>query len=159
MRNAGMVVAVPLFVITLLAGVFNWQVCGPCVALLGGAAAGYLVNQWLRPETSGLAARRGAQAGALAGVGALLGHVVGGLLGAARLGPAAAAAQLAEIMRAMGQPPLPTDLNPTTFYLSAGLTSLCLGLFDIALTAAVGALAGMIAYQMLSRRGTSAPAR
>jgi hypothetical protein len=59
----------------------------------------------------------------------------------------------------MGQPPLATDLNPTTFYLSAGLTSLCLGLFDIALTAAVGALAGMIAYQMLSRRGTSAPAR
>ena len=157
MRNVGMAVGIAVFVIAVLAGVFNSQVCVPCLALVGGAAAGFLANRGARPANAGEGARRGARAGAVAGVWALLGHVVGGLLGAARLGPAGAAAQMAELLEMMGQPPLPSNLDPTTFYLSAGVTSLCFGVFEVALMAAVGALAGMIAYQM-SNRGTAAPA-
>jgi hypothetical protein len=148
MRNAGFTVGVVMFLIALLAGVFNAQLCAPCVALVGGAAAGYLASQWRRPSTSGMAARQGAMAGAAAGVGALLGHLVGGLVGAARIGMEAAAAQVNELMRSMGLPPLQTELNPVTYYVSAAATSVCFGVFEIALMAAVGALGGVLWYQM-----------
>jgi hypothetical protein len=148
MRNAGLMVGVVMFLIALLAGVFNAQICAPCVALVGGAAAGYLASQWLRPGTSGMAARQGAMAGAAAGVGALLGHLVGGLVGAARIGMEAAAAQVNDLMRTLGLPPQPATLNPTTYYVSAALTSVCFGVFEIALMAAVGALGGALWYQM-----------
>ncbi len=157
MRNTAVMIAVAVFVVTVLAGVFNSQVCVPCLALIAGAAAGWLAVQRTGVESSGTAARRGAQAGALAGVGALLGHIVGGLIGAARLGPAGAAAQLADIMRQLDMPALPSDLNPTTFYLSAGITSLCFGLFEVALMAAVGAIAAAIAAGMGRRGGAVAP--
>jgi hypothetical protein len=157
MRNTVLGIAVAVFVLTVLAGVFNSQICVPCLALIAGAVAGYLAGRGTGAATTSEAAKRGAQAGALAGVGALLGHLVGGLIGAARLGPEGAAAQVAEIMRQLGMEPLPSDLNPATYYASAAATSLCFGLFEVAIMAGVGALAGMAAGQM-GRGGTAVEA-
>ena len=152
MRTVAVVVAAPVFVLAGQASVYNAQVCGPCVALLGGAAAGYWVNRRLEAETSDRAMRQGARAGAWAGLGAFLGHTLGGLIGAAVLGPGTAAQQTAPWLRALGLPELPANPNPVTYYGGALFASCCFGLFDVAVMAGVGALAGMVWYQM-GRRG------
>lgn len=144
MRNPALVFGGLAFLTALVAGVFNSQLCVPCLALFLGLGAGYFSAQAARPATTDAATRVGAAAGALGGAGALLGHVVGGLLGAARIGPQGASQLMEGILRDMGLTVPSTIADPVPYYAAALFGSLCFGFLDVLLMAGLGALGGLL---------------
>jgi hypothetical protein len=129
---------------------FLFPLCVPCLALVVGAGAGYLTGLWDKPLNNSLSIQRGAGAGAIAGVGALLGHVFGGLGAAAFVGPEGAI----DMMRQFGFDLGTTEslsANPAIYYASAGFTGCCFGLFEVALMAALGAVGGILWWNMTGK--------
>lgn len=147
MRRPILIAGVIGFVGAVIAGYANSQVCVPCLALVLGAAAGYLACRWREPATEGQSARLGGASGAVSGLGALAGHVVGGLIGAVRLGPVGAASQLDSIARSLGVTVPQAPVSVTSYYASALGSSACCGVFEVFVMAATGALAGVIWYR------------
>lgn len=130
--------------------------CVPCLALVAGALAGYLAGVWDRPAENGRAIQRGALAGTLGGAGALLGHLVGGLLAAATVGPQGAL----DLARQLGLDLGSTSGSPVIFYASASATACCFGLVEVVLMAGLGALGGLLYWQMTGKNqagGLGAP--
>jgi hypothetical protein len=113
--------------------------CIPCLAVVAGLGAGYLAGQFDRPGPGAAAARTGAGAGAIGGVGALLAHLVAGAGNAYLLGPEAAV----DLARALGLDTGSVD-NPIAFYGGALAGACCVGLFEVALMAGLGALGGLL---------------
>lgn len=127
---------------------FLFPLCVPCLALLAGAGAGYLAGLWDRPADNGRAVQRGALAGALGGVGALVGHIGGGLGAAAFTGPQTSL----ELARRLGLDVGNAGaVSPAVFYGTAGLTGCCFGLVEVALMAGLGALGGLLYWQMTGK--------
>jgi hypothetical protein len=124
-------------------------VCIPCLALFAGLGGGYLAGQFDRPGTGSLSARAGASAGAIGGVGALLAHLISGGVAAFTVGPEGAA----DLARQLG---LDTGgaVNPAVYYGSALGSACCLGLFEIVLLAGLGALGGLLWYQITGKQNT-----
>ncbi len=125
-----------------------FPLCVPCLALVAGAGAGYLAGMWDKPLNNSLSIQRGAGAGAIAGLGALLGHIFGGLGAAAFIGPEGSMDMLRQFGFDLGAT---GDVSPTMFYVSAGFTSCCFGLFEVALMAALGALGGILWWNMTGK--------
>jgi hypothetical protein len=98
------------------------------------------------------AARTGAGAGAIAGAGVFLAQVIASVSTAAIQGPERSAEMMEPLLRSLGLPPTAPD--PVTFYATAVGTACCFGLVDVALATGLGALAGMIWYQMTGRTAT-----
>ena len=135
---------------------FLFPLCVPCLALLAGAGAGYLAGVWDRPGENGRAIQRGAGAGAIGGVGALLGHVAGGLASAAFVGPQGAL----DFARELGLDLGVGAADPAVYYASATAAACCFGLVEVALMAGLGALGGLLYWQMAGKNqsgGTAAP--
>jgi hypothetical protein len=153
MVRAGLIIAGITLVLGTVGGFMVPLICIPCLALFAGAGAGYLSGRFDKPPVSGIAARRGAGAGAIGGVGALLAHLIAGVTTAVQVGPAAAAEMLESLGLAM---PNGAGVDPNVYYASAFVSSLCLGLFEIALMAALGAVGGIIWYQTGGRGGEPA---
>jgi hypothetical protein len=151
MLRSGLIIgAVMLVVGGILA--FLFPLCVPCVALLAGAGAGYLTGLWDRPADNGQSIQRGAGAGAIGGVGALIGHLAGAGAAAAMLGPQAAT----DMMRQFGlDTGTGVDTSPVAFYGGALATGCCFGLFEVALMAGLGALGGMLWWQMTGSKGSA----
>ena len=110
----------------------------PCLAILAGVASGFLAGQFDQPETSRLAARAGAGAGALGGIGALLAHLLGAII----------YLTVSRAAEASGDP-LAFSWGGISF---AG----CSGLFEVVLMAGVGALGGLLWYQITGKNNGSA---
>lgn len=126
--------------------------CVPCLALLVGVGAGYLAGVFDRPLDSGGATKAGAVAGAVGGAGAWLAHVCGGLINAVVIGPE----RSAEIMRQFG---LTVDAsNPAAYYIGAFGGACCMGLFEVALMVGLGAVGGILWYQLTGKNSTPTPA-
>lgn len=121
--------------------------CVPCLAIFAGLGAGYLGGIFDKPLETGSSAKAGAGAGAIAGVGALGGHLIGALGNALIVGPEGTAA----FLRQLG---LPADAvaDPTMYYVTVFGSGCCLGLFEIALMAGLGALGGLLWYQMMGKK-------
>lgn len=114
-------------------------ICGPFVALIAGAVAGFLAAQKeaLRVKKDG--AQCGAVAGAIAGALLLIGQVIGGI-GSLLL------MQFADISTIFGEVPPPTaDPTQQFIYYAAGLgMGLCIGLTGVVVAALSGAIAGYL---------------
>jgi hypothetical protein len=151
MVKAGLIIGGIMLVIGSVGAWFFPLLCVPCLALFAGIGGGYLAGQFDRPGTSRLAARTGAGAGAIGGIGALLAHLIGGTITALTTGQDTAAA----ISNYFGSGANPLD-NPVGYYGGALGAACCLGLFEIALLAGLGALGGMLWYQITNKGGTPA---
>jgi hypothetical protein len=118
--------------------------CNPCTAVFVGLVAGVLAGVFDKPLTSGNSAGKGAAAGAIANVGSLIGQMIGAAINVLLVGPAGAA----RIAEEFG---LPATTGPGTdvgYYLGAfGGACLC-ALVGVALGAGLGALGGVIWYQI-----------
>lgn len=143
MLKAGLIVGGATLVLGLVGGFVFPLACIPCVAALGGLAAGYLAGQFDGPGASGVAARIGAQSGAIAGVGALLAHLISGIANAVMVGPGAAT----ELARAFGLDTGDVN-NPAAYYGGAIGGACCLGIGELVLMTALGALAGLLWFQI-----------
>jgi hypothetical protein len=155
MLKSGLIFGGVALVLIGLTGVVNFQLCAPCLALFIGAGAGYVGGLFDKPAgAAGASAKVGAGAGAMAGVGGLLGNLGGGLIGSVMLGPAAAN----QFARQFGLPTASGPGSAAGYYGGAVAASCCFGLFDIALMAGLGALGGMLWYQLTGRSaGAGAP--
>jgi hypothetical protein len=113
--------------------------CVPCLALLVGLAAGYLAGVIDKPGIRPDALKHGAIAGALAGAGGLLGEIIGAVINGLMIGPANAV----DVIRSLGLPSVPT-LTPQMYWVSNIGVNACVGLFSVAVMAALGVVGGMI---------------
>ena len=148
MTKAGLIVAGVMLVIGSVGAWVFPLLCVPCLALFAGVGGGYLAGQFDKPGASNLAAKAGAGAGAIGGAGAVLAHLIGAGITMATTGPATAAA----IAEALGS----SANNPVAMYGGAFGTACCLGLFEVALLAGLGALGGLLWYQTTGKNSGSA---
>ncbi len=146
MVKSGLIVGGITLVLGIIGGFIFPLVCIPCTALFAGVGAGYLAGRFEKPLTTGDSARRGAGAGAIGGVGALLAHVIAGVANAATLGPGGAN----DLLKSLGIP-LSSTSDPTLFYGGAVAGACCFGLVEVVLMAAVGALGGLLWYQLTGK--------
>jgi hypothetical protein len=142
MTRAGIIGAVVIFLLAL-GGSFVSGLLVPCCAVLVGLGVGYLASMWDKPADNNRAVRLGAIAGAIAGIGAVIGQTVGGVANAALLGPEAAS----QIVEGLGLDTGGAAADPTIFYASTAFVSCCIGLFNTALMAGLGALGGILWWQ------------
>jgi hypothetical protein len=150
MVKAGLIVAGVMLVLGTPGAWFLAILCVPCLALFAGSGGGYLAGQFDRPTTNSLAVRSGAGAGLIGGAGALLAHLIGGVLASVTLGPEGGA----DFARSLGLDP--GNTSASSFYASSLGFACCLGVFEIVLLAGLGALGGLLWYQISGKR-LSAP--
>jgi hypothetical protein len=144
MLKAGLIGAAVGFVLAIIGAIFFPLACNPCAAAFIGLGAGALTGVFARPPTSGTSASEGAKAGAIATAGNLLGQMVGTAIQVLVIGPEAAA----DFARELGLPIGDPTAFGTTYYLGAfGGGCLC-GLVGIALGAGLGAVGGILWYQI-----------
>ena len=147
--KSGAIVAAAMLVLSCGA-VLLTPLCVPCIALLAGAGAGYLAGVFDKPAASNVAIQSGAGAGAIGGIGALLGHVIGGITNAVMVGPEG----MAQLLRQFGVTGVDTS-NPVTFYVGAIGGACCFGLIEVALMAALGAVGGILWYQIVGKKASA----
>lgn len=129
--------AVVLFVNVCVAAAL--PICGPMMALLAGAIAGYLTAREEEPVGAGDGARAGAIAGLIAGALVFVGQLVAGIGVLVFL-------QTTDIPTGFGTMPNLTETFGLLGFWVAGLAlALCLGLSGLVLGALGGAAAGYLA--------------
>ena len=150
MVKSGLIVAAIILVLSIGVALLS-PLCVPCVAILAGALAGYLACVWDKPVELGKAAQRAAGAGAISGLGALLGHLIGAVLNVLILGTDG----YAEMFHSFGLDP--SQINQTTVTLGALSGGCCFGLLEIVLMAGLGALGGVIWWQLTGKQAAAPP--
>ena len=153
MLKSGLIAGAAMLVLGSILG-FVFPLCATCLALFAGAGAGYLSGVFDKPADQGSSAKAGAGAGAIGGVGALMGHVIGGMGLAIINGPQSGA----NILRQFGVQTDSTSAGTAGFYLGSFITTCCFGLVAVALMAGLGAVGGLLWYQMTSKKSPSLPA-
>jgi hypothetical protein len=125
-------------------------VCGPLVAALAGAAAGFFTARQEPAATQSDAARAGAVSGAVAGALVLVGQMIGAVIGLALI-------QASGISPVVGQTPGPNApvAMTLTYYASGTIAGCCIGAVGIGLAAGAGAL---VAYLTTAPQAPAAPA-
>lgn len=152
MLKSGLIVGAVTLVVTIGAS-FLSGLCGPCVALIAGLAAGFLAGVFDKPLDNGGSAKSGAGAGAIGGAGALIGQLIGGIGVVLVVGPD----QAAKMMRQFGMR-MSTDTSGVAGYYTGALgAGCCFGLVDVALMAGLGALGGILWYQISGKRAALPP--
>ncbi len=140
MLKAGLIGAGIGFIVAIIAAVIT-PCCNPCAALLLGLGVGVLAGVWERPATPGASAGEGAKASAIAAVGTLIGHMIGAVANGLIVGPEG----VAQIYR---QFDIQVPLTPQSYWIyNLGGNCLC-AIADVALGAALGALGGLLWYQI-----------
>lgn len=150
MLKAGGIGAAVGFVAALILTLIT-PLCNPCAALFIGLGAGILAAFWERPAAAGDGALKGAEAGAIAMAGGLLGEMVGAVLNGVVMGPE----RVAQILRQLG---LPAEYqSPAQYwaYLLGG--NCCCALLNLLLGAGLGAVGGLISYQIWGKSAGTAP--
>jgi hypothetical protein len=112
--------------------------CGPFVALLAGAAAGFFTAQAEKAPNKNDGARAGAISGAIAGGVTLVGQLIGGVA-------ALVLTMSAGIQPLIGTMPESSDVAGQAVFLLAGLgVGLCFGMAGVLLSALAGAGTGYL---------------
>lgn len=143
MLKAGLIGAAVGFAFALVAALLT-PLCNPCVAILLGLGVGTLAAAWEHPATSGSSAGEGAKAGAIATAGGMVGHVIGAVANGFIVGPRRAA----EVYRQFRQFDIEVPITPTSYWIyNLGGNCLC-SVVNVALGAALGALGGLLWYQL-----------
>jgi MFS family permease len=142
MLKAGLIGAGVGFVLAIIAAVLT-PFCNPCVALLLGLGVGVLAAVWERPATPGASAGEGAKAGGIASVGSLVGQMIGAVANGLIVGPSGAA----ELYRQLDIQ-VPVQFTEQSYW-AYNLCGNCLcGVVNVALAAGLGALGGILWYQV-----------
>lgn len=144
MLIAGLICGVVGFLLAIVAALILPAICNPCAAMFIGLGAGVLGCVFAKPPESGASAGQGAGAGAIATVGNLLGQMAGTAANVLLVGPVRGA----ELVRELGLPTGDPAAFGVGYYGGAfGVGCLC-GLIGIALGAGLGALGGLLWYQI-----------
>jgi hypothetical protein len=129
MLKSGLISGAVMFILVLIGAAGLTPLCALCVPLLTGLLAGYLTGVFEKPAAE-QALLRGAGAGAIAGGMAVVANILAAIINAAVLQN-----PQFQLNRVLGLPP--TD-STTVWIVQLGL-NLCIGLFNVAFTAALGA--------------------
>lgn len=146
MLKSGLIVGAVALVIAI-GGSLVSPICVPCLALFLGLGAGYLAGVFDKPYDSGASTKSGAAAGAIGGVGALLGHMVGAALNSVIMGPQAAA----DMLEQFGLPAGDLAGGGVGYWAGVIGSTCCFGLLDVALMAGLGALGGLLWWQVTGK--------
>jgi hypothetical protein len=144
MLKSGLIAAAVMLVLTIGTTLIS-PYCVPCLAILVGLGAGALGGQFDKPVDLGACAKSGAAAGAIGGLGAIVGHLVGGVINAVVVGPEGAARVLSQIGFSS------STMTPTTYYAFTFGAACCIGLVDVLLMAGLGALGGLLWWQLAGK--------
>lgn len=149
MLKAGLIGAGVGLVLAIIAAVIT-PFCNPCAALVVGLGVGALAGVFAKPITGGGSAGEGAKAGAIAGAGSLLGQMIGAVINGFVVG----AEGVARIYRDLG---IPFDINAQSYWLyNIGGNCLC-ALVNLGLAAGLGALGGLLWYQIAGKKQQPQP--
>jgi hypothetical protein len=133
MGKAAAVAGVTMLVVVLVLSAGLSPLCTFCVPLLTGTLAGYLTGVWEKDPAS--VVRRGAGAAAIAGAIAIVGQLLAsGINAAVMQNPEY------QLQRAFGLP----ATEPTTVWILQFTTGCVVGLINIGLSAAMGAVGGSL---------------
>jgi hypothetical protein len=147
MLKSGLIAGAVTFVLALGFTLLS-PLCVPCLALLLGLGAGFLAGVFDKPLDNSNAAKSGAGAGAIGGIGAIIGQMVGAVLNSIIVGPETAAA----LMEQLGLPaPDPNSLG-AGYWVGIVGSGCCFGLLDVALMAGLGALGGILWWQISGKQ-------
>ncbi len=150
MLKAGLIGAAVGLILAIIAAVIT-PFCNPCAALVLGLGVGVLAGVFAKPITGGGSAGEGAKAGAIAGAGSLLGQMIGAVINGFVVGPEGVA-------RLYRQLNLPVDINTQSYWLfNLGGNCLC-ALVNVGLAAGLGALGGLLWYQIAGKKQSPPPA-
>ena len=139
MIKAGFIAGAVALVLVLASAATISPFCALCPGILVGLGAGYLAGIFDKPVDGKQGAKSGAIAGAIAGALGILGNIGAGVINAAVLAPSGNAA----IMEMLGLPPA----DPTTIWIGQIAVACCIGLFNVALMAGLGAGGGALWFQ------------
>lgn len=148
MTKAGLILGAVMLVLGIGGSLIS-PICVPCLAMVAGIGAGYLAGVFDKPLTSGGGAKAGAVAGAIGGVGALLGQIIGGILNSVLVNPQT----VMDMMEQLGLPTTYYDPGFIQFGQIGG--GICFGVLDIVLMAGLGALGGILWYQIAGKNTTA----
>lgn len=154
MLKSGLIIGGVMLVLAIGGSLLS-PLCVPCLALFAGLGAGYLAGMFDKPGLQNTTVRSGASAGAIGGVGALIGQFIGGGINAVMVGPEGAQQLLQQL-----SPELAGSSDPTFYYAGVFGLACCVGLFNVGLMAGLGALGGMLWWNMTGKNqagGMSAP--
>jgi hypothetical protein len=144
----GVVALVVAFGLTLLS-----PICTPCGALFLGLGAGYLAGVFEKPLSNGATAKSGAIAGGIGGIGALLGQFIGAAVNVMVLGPEGTS----QLMQQMGVDVGSNQAAATSgYWIGVVGSAACVGILNIALMAGLGALGGLLWWQ-ITGKNTAGP--
>jgi hypothetical protein len=125
--------------------------CVPCLALFLGLGAGFVAGVFDKPADNGGATKLGAQSGVIGGVGALIGQCIGAVINGVLIGSEGAARMLEQL----GIPN--SGSSASGYWVGLFASGCCLGILDIALMAGLGALGGILWWQISGKKATAAP--
>ena len=124
-----------------------------CLTFLLGLGAGYLAGAFDKPFDNRGSTRSGAIAGAFGGIGALIGQAVGAAINSQLVGPGEAIRLIRQLGIQLPVGTTPADIAMGYWGGIIGSTG-CLGVFDVALMADLGALGGLLWRQMRGNKRT-----
>jgi hypothetical protein len=124
--------------------------CVPCLALFLGLGAGFVAGVFDKPADNGTSTKSGALSGVIGGVGALVGQLIGAVINGVFMGPEG----IARLLEQLG---LPGNGSAGGYWAGLFASGCCLGILDIALMAGLGALGGILWWQ-ISGKKNAAPA-
>lgn len=134
----GLIVGLVGLVLNVCASIVS-GLCGPAVAFVAGAVAGYFTGRQEKALTKSAGAQAGAISGAVAGAFMIVGQILGGIVSLAYLQSTGASLPFGTI------PSPSADMNEQlTFYLSGVGAACCFGLVGVVLAAVTGAAGGYL---------------
>ncbi len=144
MTKVGLITAVVAFILSIGITLIS-PVCLICFAVIVGLVAGYLACNTDRPPAHNAVAGPGALAGLFAGLGMLVGQIIGSVINSMIVGPEGAS----NLLRQLG---LPTQsINQTSYYGGVIFGVCCIGLLNVGLTAGLGALGGLLWWEIAGK--------
>lgn len=152
MFKAGLIVGVVAAVLALLVTLVS-PLFVPCLVLLPGLVAGYLASVFDKPVDNGASAKAGALGGLIAGAGAVVGQLGGAAINALFVGPENAR----QIMENFGIEYGTTAGVETGYWAGLIGSGICMSLVDVVLMAALGALGGILWWQITGKNQAAPP--
>jgi hypothetical protein len=122
--------------------------CVPCAAIFFGLGAGVLAGVFDKPHSTSASVKKGAVSGAFSGIGAILGQLAGAGANAVLVGPQGTQ----QFLRQFGMQ-VPTSGNfGAGYYFVVFGSGCCIGLFDLLIMAGLGAVGGLLWWQLAGQK-------
>jgi hypothetical protein len=121
--------------------------CVPCLALLLGLGAGYLAGVFDRPALKAAAVRSGTLAGLIGGAGVVIGQMGATLINGFSVGPQG----MMDLYNTLGITP-GVPVTPQFYWVSLIGGNGCLALVSVGLMAGLGALGGLLWWQVSGQK-------